>query len=326
VVADFEGGTLSSDGGGLLLREVDLREGILDELAKCFRDERHQGYVDHDLRQLIAQRVIGIALGYEDLNDHDQLRYDPLFAAICGAEDPAGERRRRDGDKGKALANKATMDRLESAGQEAGRYTKILCDEQKMRGFFVSHFLKFYNGGKAPKRIVIDVDATDDEIHGNQQGRFFHGFYKCYCYLPLYIFCDDYPLAAVLRSSNIDAALGADEELEPIVEAIQNRWPQTQIIIRGDSGFAREWLMSWCEDHGVDYLFGLARNPRLRKAINRQMREAAAMYFQSREASRVFKDFRYRTRSSWSRARRVIGKAEYLSGGENPMFVVTSLD
>ena len=325
-MADFEGGTLTSDAGGLLLREVDLRQGIIESFVECFHDTRDQRYVDHQLRQMIAQRVYGICLGYEDLNDHDQLRFDPLFAALCQCKDPSGERRRRETDRGKALANKATLDRMESGGLEADRYKKIICRDEKVRRFFVSHFLKHYNGGRAPQKIIIDVDATHDEVHGRQEGRFFHGFYNCYCYLPLYIFCDDYLLAATLRPSNIDVSLGTDAELELIVGEIRESWPQTQIIIRGDSGFAREWLMSWCESHGVDYLFGLAKNNRLRKRIDRQMREAATLHFSSGESTRVFKDFRYRTLKSWSRGRRVIGKAEYTHGGENPRFIVTSLN
>jgi hypothetical protein len=325
VVADFEGGMLSSDGGGLLLREVDLRERFVDEFARCFSDGRDRRYVEHSLRQMVAQRLYALALGYEDLNDHDQLRYDPLFAALCQSEDPQGNDRRRERDVGKALSNSTSLGRMERVGSAPDRYHKISCRKQKIREFFVGHFLKYYNEGQPPKWIVIDVDATDDELHGNQQGRFFHGYYRCYCYLPLYIFCGDHLLAAELRSSNIDASAGTDEELEPIVEQIRERWPQTQIIVRGDSSFAREWLMSWCEDHGVDYLFGLARNPRLRRRINPQMREAQAIHRRTREPARVFKDFRYRTLDTWSRARRVIGKAEYLPGGENPRFVVTSL-
>jgi hypothetical protein len=325
VAVDFEGGTLTTDAGGLLLREVDLRQRILDGFLECFQDTRDQRYVDHGLRQMIAQRVYGICLGYEDLNDHDQLRYDPLFAALCQCRDPLGEGRRKEADKGKALANKATVDRMESGGLVADRYKKIICSDEKVRRFFVSHFQKFYNGGRAPKRIVIDVDATHDEVHGKQEGRFFHGFYNCYCYLPLYIFCDDYLLAATLRPSSIDVSSGTDTELELIVEQIRKAWPKTQIIIRGDSGFAREWLMSWCEARGVDYLFGLGRNSRLRKRISRQMREAAALHLSTGEAARVLKDFRYRTLKSWSRGRRVIGKAEYTHGAENPRFVVTSL-
>ena len=325
VVADFEGGTLSSDAGALLLREVDLREKILDRFARCFTDRRDQRFVEHPLRQMLAQRVYGIALGYEDLNDHDQLRFDPLFAAVCQCKDPLGRRRLREEDKGKALANKSTLNRMEGGGWRESRHKKVSYDEVKIGRFLVDQFLDTYNGGRAPGRIVIDVDATDDELHGKQQGAFFHGFYNCYCYLPIYVFCGDHILAAKLRPSNIDACAGTDEVLEPIVCQIRRRWPRTQIIIRGDSGFAREWLMSWCEARGVDYVFGLARNTRLRQRLDVPLREAAKLYQATGKPARVFKDFRYRTRESWSHARRVIGKAEFLSGGENPRFVVTSL-
>ena len=329
VTGEFDGGTLTSDAGALLLRDVDLRCRILDSFATCFTDRRHSSYCDHDVRQMLAQRVYGICLGYEDINDHEQLRYDPLFATLCEQTDVEGRRRRRETDAGKALAGKSTLQRLETAGLEKdgkSRYRKIFYDGAKIEHFFVQYFLAHYNGGKLPQQIVIDVDATDDRIHGNQEGRFFHGYYKSYCYLPLYIFCEGYLLGACLRPSDIDGSLGTDTELERIVTQIRARWPQVQIIIRGDSGFTREWLMRWCEDNGVDYLFGLAKNNRLKKAIGAQMQQARLQFAETREASRVYADLRYRTRKSWSRERRVIGKAEYLSGGENPRFVVTTLD
>jgi len=329
IVAQSDGGTITSDAGALVLREVDQRCGVLDSFAECFIDRRHGSYCDHEVRQMLAQRVYGICLGYEDLNDHDQLRYDPLFAALCEQDDVEGHRRKRAGDIGKALAGSSTLQRLESAGSEGAqesRYHKIFCDEGKTQRFFVQQFLDHYNDGEQPSEIVIDVDATDDPIHGNQEGRFFHGYYNCYCYLPLYIFCQGYLLAACLRPSNIDAALGTDTELERIVAQIRERWAEVTIIIRGDSGFAREWLMKWCEDNGVEYLFGLAKNSRLKKAIGAEMHEARLQYADTGEASRVYGELRYRTRKSWSRERRVVGKAEYLCGGENPRFVVSSLD
>jgi hypothetical protein len=329
IVASFDGGTITSDAGGLILREVDQRCKMLDSFSECFTDRRHRSYCDHDVRQMLAQRVYGICLGYEDLNDHDQLRYDPLFAALCEQEDVEGRGRKRTDDSGKALAGSSTLQRLESArgeGAEESRYHKIFCDEGKIERFFVQQFLAHYNGGKKPEQIIIDVDATDDPVHGTQEGRFFHGYYNCYCYLPLYIFCEGYLLAARLRPSNIDASLGTDTELERIVAQIRERWPQVRIIVRGDSGFAREWLMTWCEDNGVEYLFGLAKNNRLKKAIGTQMQQARLQYADTGEASRVYGELCYRTRKSWSRQRRVVGKAEYLCGGENPRFVVTSLD
>lgn len=328
VVASFDGGTITSDAGGLLLREIDMRSGIIDRFADCFIDRREPGYAEHPLRQLIAQRVYGLCLGYEDLNDHEQLRYDPLFAAVCGQPDVTGASRRHEADVGKALAGKATLQRLESAPGESsklGRYHRIFHDRQRIEGFFVEHFLRHYNSGCQPGQIILDLDATDDPIHGSQEGRFFHGFYNSYCYLPLYIFCEGYLLGAKLRCSNIDACLGADTELERIVGQIRERWPATRIVVRGDSGFAREWLMKWCEDNTVEYLFGLARNARLQRAIAAVMGQARLRYASTGMPARVYQELRYRTKKSWSRVRRVVGKAEYIHGKENPRFVVTSL-
>ncbi len=328
VVADFDGGTLTSDAGGLVLREIDLAFGIIDDFSECFTDYSKQEAIEHPLRQLVAQRVLGICLGYEDLNDHEQLRYDPAIAALCGRVDVEGCDREREEDKGKALAGKSTLGRFESAGEDVGpesRYKKVSYDRSRGERFFVDHFLRRYNSGCQPGQIILDLDATDDPLHGKQEGRFFHGFYNCYCYLPLYIFCDDYLLAAKLRPSDIDAAQGADEELERIVAQIREVWPKVKIVVRGDSGFCREWLMSWCEEKGVEYLFGIARNERLRVAIESEMEQARELHKESGRAARIYKDFQYRTRKSWSRSRRMVGKAEYLDGGENPRFVVTSL-
>jgi hypothetical protein len=328
VVADFDGGTLTSDAGGLLLREIDLAFGIIDRFTECFTDYRKQEAIEHPLRQLVAQRVFGISLGYEDLNDHEQLRYDPAIAALCGRVDVEGRDREREEDKGKALAGKSTLDRFEGGGKDVGpmsRYKKIIYDRSQCERFFVDHFLRRYNSGCQPGQIILDLDATDDPLHGKQEDRFFHGFYNCYCYLPLYIFCDDYLLAARLRRSDIDAAQGADEELERIVAQIREVWPKVKILVRGDSGFCREWLMGWCEENGVEYLFGVARNARLRAAIESEMKQARELHKNSGKAARIYKDFQYQTLDSWSCSRRVIGKAEYLDAGENPRFVVTSL-
>jgi hypothetical protein len=252
VVGDFEGGTLTSDAGGLLLREVDLAFGIIDGFSECFTDYRDQELIEHPLRQLAAQRIFGLCLGYEDVNDHEQLRYDPAIAALCGRFDVQGKDREREQDKGKALARKSTLNRFETAGEEIGpkeQYKKITYDRSECEKFFVDHFLRSYNGGKEPRRIVLDVDATDDRLHGNQEGRFYHGYYRCYCYMPLYVFCDDYLLAAKLRPSDIDAAAGVDGELERIVGQIRRVWPNVKIVVRGDSGFCRDWLMRWCEEN-----------------------------------------------------------------------------
>lgn len=323
VVASFDGGTLSSDGGALLLGEVERRRGIVKRFASCFRDRRHPAFIEHGLEHLISQRVMGLALAYEDLNDHDELRVDPLLATVLGKSDPTGQDRRHKRDKGKPLAGKSTLNRLEWGAVKQDRYRKIMVDEGAVDRFFVDVYLSAHE--QAPTEIVLDLDATDDPLHGQQEGRFFHGYYGGYCYLPLYIFCDKFLLCARLRRANIDASSGSVEEVERIVAQIRQSWPAVRIILRADSGFAREELMAWCESHKVHYVFGLARNQRLQQAIGHELTQAREMFEQTKEASRVFKDLTYRTRKSWSRARRVVGKAEHLKAGPNPRFVVTSL-
>jgi len=326
IVVDFSGGTITSDGGGLLLREVEKRTNILSRFAKCFIDHRAQERIEHTVQELISQRIYGLALGYEDLNDHDELSRDKLLAVIVGKEDPTGACRELKRDRSKPLAGKSTLNRLELTPEDAdskSRYKKIVMNQDAIDNFFVDAFIRSYT--EPPGQIILDADATDDPLHGNQEGRFFHGYYKSYCYLPLYIFCGDELLCARLRPSNIDAAAGTVEELERIVSRVRAAWPDVEIIIRGDSGFCRENIMKWCEDNNVDYLFGMARNNRLVEEIEAEMDEAKIMYESSGEASRRFKDFRYQTLKSWSRDRRVVGKAEYLGKGANPRFVVTSL-
>jgi hypothetical protein len=326
VVADFSGGRITSDAGGLLLREVEEGTQILRYFADCFVDRRVPELVEHTVLELVSQRVYGIALGYEDINDHDEIRRDALLAALVGKTDVTGAERIRDRDRGFPLAGKSTLNRLELApadGGSAHRYHKITCQPEKVDRFFVDTFLSAY--AKPQKRIILDFDATDDPLHGGQEGRFFHGYYGCYCYMPLYIFCDDHLLCARLRPSNIDAAKGSLEELERIVAQIRERWVDVQIIVRGDSGFARDDLMTWCEDNGVDYIFGLARNSRLVQKIAKQLKKAKKRFWKTGQAARCYRDFRYRTLKSWDRTRRVVGKAEQLSKGENPRFVVTSL-
>jgi hypothetical protein len=326
VVGDFDGGRISSDSGGLLLREVEQRTGILSRLSGCFVDHRDPDQIEHTLESLIKQRVMGLALGYEDLNDHDVLRADPLLALLSDVSDPSGQGRRRRQDKGCALAGKSTLNRLELTPEDASagsRYKKIVARAEAMDELLVEVFLQAYD--TPPEEIILDVDATDDPLHGDQEGRFFHGYYRAYCYLPLYIFCGEQLLCARLRRADQDAAAGTEEELARIIESIRRRWPETRILVRGDSGFCREDLMGWCERHEVDYVFGLAKNTRLKAAIAAELCAAQAQYEASGEAARVFKDFRYQTRKSWSRQRRVIGKAEHLAKGENPRFVVTSL-
>ena len=326
VVGAFDGGRISSDSGGLLLREVEQRTGILQRLSGCFVDHRDPDQIEHTLESLIKQRVMGLALGYEDLNDHDALRQDPLLALLSDVADPSGQGRRRRQDKGCALAGKSTLNRLELTPGDAdagSRYKKIVADAAAMDALLLEVFLEAYEA--PPEEIILDVDATDDPVHGHQEGRFFHGYYREYCYLPLYIFCGEQLLCARLRRADQDAAAGTREELARIIESIRLRWPETRILVRGDSGFCREDLMGWCEAQDVDYVFGLAKNSRLKAAIAAELCAAQAQYEASGEAARLFKEFRYQTRKSWSRERRVIGKAEHLAKGENPRFVVTSL-
>ena len=326
VVGQFDGGAITSDAGGLLLREVEKRTGILARFAACFRDHRKPEQVEHTVGELVAQRVYALALGYEDLNDHEQLRRDPLLAVLAEKADPTGESRVRGRDRGKALAGKSTLNRLELTKAEVGgkeRYKKIALDQGAVDRLLVEVFLEAH--AQPPAEIVLDLDATDDPVHGNQEGRFFHGYYGHYCYLPLYIFCGDFLLCARLRPSNIDASAGCVEELERIVAQIRQAWPQVKVTIRGDSGFCREELMAWCEQAGVDYVLGLAKNDRLKAEITRAQEQAAGEYAQTGKAARVFQEFSYQTRESWSRARRVVAKAEHLEKGANPRFVVTSL-
>ncbi|MCG8671611.1 MAG: IS1380 family transposase [Pseudomonadales bacterium] len=329
IVSDFCGGQITSDGGGLLLREINLGRGIINGFSKCFKDYRNRNQIDHSVEDLVGQRVYGLALGYEDLNDHDDLRVDPLLAVLVGKASPDGGDRRLSKDKGKALAGKSTLNRLELTPQiatEQSRYKKIVYDSERIDKFFVNLFLNSYKGSKNPSWIVLDIDATDDPTHGKQEGNFFHGYYGHYCYLPLYVFCGDHLLCSRLRTSNIDPAKGAVEELSRIVSVIGKRWPGVNIIIRGDSGFCRDSLMSWCESQKqVYYLLGLAKNNRLKKKLGKALSKAKRRYFKTGKPARFFRCFRYRTLNSWSRKRRVIGKAEYLAKGENPRFIVTNL-
>lgn len=326
ITAHFNGGNISSDSGGLLLKQTEQATGIISQFAACFTDHRDPDLIEHAVEELIAQRIYALALGYEDLNDHDELRNDPLLAVLVGKEDPSGQERIRQRDKGKPLAGKSTLNRLELTPARANkdsRYKKITADKHMIDTFFVNAFLQSYS--KAPSSIVLDLDATDDLIHGHQLGRFFHGYYKSYCFLPLYIFCGDHLLCAKLRPADIDASAGSVKELERIVSQIRSKWPDVQIIIRGDSGFCRESIMFWCEANGIDYVLGLAKNERLKKEIAQELEQAKELYEQTSQASRFYKDFEYQTLKSWSKPRRVIGKAEYMEKGENPRFVVTSL-
>jgi hypothetical protein len=326
VLADFDGGHISSDGGALLLRQTEEITGVIRQFAGCFTDHRDPRLIEHSLEQLIAQRVYALALGYEDLTDHDDLRRDPLLATVVGKPDPTGESRKRPRDRGKALAGKSTLNRLELTPVGANkddRYKKIVCRTRDVEDLFVSLFLQAH--ARPPQRIVLDLDATDDPIHGHQLGRFFHGYYKNYCYLPLYIFCGDHLLCARLRPADMDASAGSAKQLQRIVARIRQAWPDVKITIRADSGFCRDPIMNWCETNGVDYVLGLAQNTRLKAMIAAEQEQARVEFEKTKEPARVFTDLQYRTLESWSRERRVVAKAEHLAGGANPRFVVTSL-
>jgi hypothetical protein len=326
VLATFDGGSITSDAGGLLLREVEARFGFVGQFARCFTDFRDPQLVEHTLDELLKQRVFGLCLGYEDLNDHDRLRFDPLLAVLVGKKDPTGQKRPRAADQGKALAGKSTLNRLELTpvrANTASRYKKIVAHLSTIEDFLVDAFLQQHL--LPPARLVLDLDATDTPLHGHQLGRFFHGYYDEYCYLPLYIFCGDHPLCARLRPSDIDASAGALKQVMRIVTHLRRHWPNVQIVLRGDSGFCREHLMRWCEANGVDYLFGLAKNRRLLRILGGELHQAKEQFELTGKPARVFKDFTYRTHKSWSQERRVVGKAEHLAKGANPRFVVTSL-
>jgi hypothetical protein len=326
VRAAFDGGKVTSDAGGLLLREIEARFGFLDRFAGCFTDHRDPDLVEHPLSDLLKQRVFALCLGYEDLNDHDQLRHDPLLAVLVGKTDPLGEQRVRPADRGKALAGKSTLNRLEltAVGADAdSRYKKIVAHMSRIEDYLVEMYIR--QQATPPARIVLDLDATDDPLHGNQLGGFFHAYYGHYCFMPLYIFAGDHPLCARLRPSNIDGCCGALKQVQRIVARLRQAWPAVKIVLRADSGFCRDHLMRWCEANGVDYLFGLAKNQRLVKILGRELHEAECDHRQTGQPARRFKDFTYRTRSSWSQARRIVGKAEHLAKGSNPRFVVTSL-
>jgi hypothetical protein len=316
IVARFDGGTISSDGGAFLLRQTDKRLNLLARMAECFLDGRNQVMVEHSILEMLSQRVYGLALGYEDINDHEQLRYDPVFGILAGREkleDP--------------LAGKSTLNRMELGAGAKDRYKKITFWKEGIDEVLVQVFLESYR--QAPEQIILDIDTTDLPLHGQQEGRFFHGYYDNYCYLPLYIFCGEQILCARLREANHDAAFGSLVDIQRIVAQIRAAWPEVKIILRGDSGFCRNELMSWCEANRVDFLIGMARNQRLRKIIGAEMHTAAQQWKQTGKAARVFSEFNYQTKKTkkggWDRERRVVAKAEHIDGKENPRFVVTSL-
>jgi len=325
LVASFDAEHISSDGGLVLLHRVDQRFGLMRRFANCFVDHRDPELIEHELEELLRQRVFGISCGYEDLNDHAALRDDPLLAAVVGKSDPLGRDRREKKDKGHPLASPSTLNRLELTPADAtvdSRYRKVVYDAEKIADLFVDTFLDAHL--KRPKEIVLDLDATDDLIHGTQEGRFFHGYYGNYCYLPLYIFVGNFLLCAKLRTSNIDASAGSLDEVKRIVARIQKRWPKTKFVLRADSGFARDAIMTWCEENDVDYIFGLAKNGRLEQMIVTELALVKKEAETNGAAARMFRELRYRTLDSWSRERRVVAKAEHIGDKSNPRFVVSS--
>ncbi|HEY0768088.1 MAG TPA: IS1380 family transposase [Steroidobacteraceae bacterium] len=316
VVAGFDGGAITSDAGGLLLGAADHAIRLTERFAACFHDARCRHLIEHEVATLVGQRVFGIALGYEDLNDHDELRHDPMMAVLAGKLEAGRE-------ECAPVAGKSTLNRLELSRLEPTRYHKISHNPIAIKRLMVDLFLEAHD--RAPNEIILDLDATDDPVHGEQEGRFFHGYYDCYCYLPLYVFCGRHLLAAKLRPSSLDAAAGAVEEVARIVAQVRCRWPRARILLRADSGFAREELMAWCEANGVHFLFGLQQNTRLVAEIARELARAAAKSRRTGKPARYFKEFRWTTRRSWSRERRVVAKAEFTKDEANPRFVVTSL-
>jgi hypothetical protein len=326
VSSSFDGGHITSDSGGLLLREIEEGQRFIQRFSQCFTDLRNPTFIEHSVYELVSQRTYGLCFGNKDLNDHDLLRADPLLALLCGKQDLEGKARRNVRDRGKPLAGKSTRNRLETAGSllsDRPRYKKIVAEMSELEEYFVGAFLRTKK--KPPRLLILDFDATDDPLHGKQEGRFFHGYYDCYSYLSLYVFCGDHLLWAQLRKVDIDASDGALEVLQRLVKLIRHKWPLVKILIRADSGFCRDSLMSWCEANGVKYLFGMAQNRRLLKRISRTMKKARGDWAYSGHAARRFIQFSYRTRNSWSCSRRVVAKAEYMDKGENPRFVVTNL-
>ena len=316
VEAAFDAGPVTSDAGALLLKTADRAIGLIDRFAACFHDERQRHLIEHEVGTLVGQRVFAIALGYEDLNDHDELRHDPMMAVLAGKLTTRRE-------ECAPVAGKSTLNRLELSKLEPTRYHKISHNPVAIRHLFVDLFIEAR--GQAPREIILDLDATDDPLHGMQEGRFFNGYYDCYCYLPLYVFCGRDLLVAKLRSADMDAAAGVVEEVARVVARIRACWPKTRIVLRADSGFARDDLMTWCEANGIDFLLGLARNERLAAEIAAEIELAAAKSRCTGRPERRFRSFMWTTRESWSCPRRVVAKAEWTNGEANPRFVVTSL-
>ncbi len=305
LLAQFDGGRITSDAGALLLREVAGPSKLFERMARCVPDPRAPAMIEHDQRTMLAQRVLGIACGWEDLNDHHGLRVDPLMQAASD----------RGADEDRPLASPATLCRLENRVDRGAcvGLSKLLVE------LFIESF-----GDTPPQELVLDFDATDDPVHGEQEGRFFHGYYDGYCYLPLYVFCGERLLVSYLRPSNIDAARHSRAILKLLVGRLRQAWPDVRIIFRGDSGFCRWKLMRWCDRHDVGYVIGLARNKVLERMAEPFMGRAKQQYEQTKQKQRIFTTFEYAA-GTWDRARRVIHKAEHNSQGDNPRFVVTNL-
>lgn len=323
----FDAGFVSSDGGALLLREIDERYGVIERLARCFVDHRDPDWIEFSVTDLLRQRIFGLVNGYEDLEDHDRLRHDPLFALAVGRSDVLGKQRRvPERDEGKPLAGKSTLNRVERAADARTsnpRYHKVVVDRDACDDLLLDVFLEHHS--RRPEQLIIDLDPSDIELHGQQQGRFYHGYYGHYCYLPLYLFIGAWPVGVRLRRADIDGCDGCLEELDVIVTRLRQRWPELPILVRGDSGFARDEIMCWCESCGIDFVFGLARNCRLEAEIAEPLEAMRGRARRLGRAVRCFREFEYQTERSWSRSRRVIAKVEALVGKTNPRFIVTSL-
>ena len=303
IVAEFSGGTITSDGGSLLLKETDTKMNLLTRFSQCFSDRRSPLLIEHTVEQMLRQRVYSLALGYEDVNDHDVLRLDPLLVALAGKAEPGTD----------LLAGKSTLNRLELGTGTPSRYKKITFWRDSVDELLVDIFLEAYP--VEPAQIVLDIDTTDMALHGNQEDKFYHGYYKHYCYLPLYIFCGDHVLCARLRPSSIGPAVGSRKEVERIVKQIRQRWPSVEIILRGDSGFCADELLRWCENNGVDYVVGVARNQRLEKLIDGELAEAKQQFEATQQPTRIFVEFEHKTlQGAWNNDRRVVAKAEHING------------
>jgi DDE family transposase len=315
IVAEFSGGTITSDAGSLLLKETDAKMNLLVRFSECFTDRRSPLLIEHTLEQMLRQRVYGLALGYEDLNDHELLRLDPLLAVLAGKAEPGTD----------LLAGKSTLNRMELGTGAPSRYKKITFWRDSVDQLLVDIFLEAHP--VAPEQIVLDIDTTDMALHGNQEEKFYHGYYKHHCYLPLYIFCGDHVLCARLRPSSIGPAVGSRKEVQRIVQQIRQRWPEVAIILRGDSGFCADELLTWCEENRVDYVVGVARNQRLEGLIEGPLAEAKQQFEATQQPARIFVEFEHKTlKGAWNKDRRVVAKAEHINGKSNPRFIVTSLE